>query len=192
MDLEELKKQWDGLSEQLKKQQVLNHSLINRAMNTKMDSIMRYNLIGISCCVLYILLAIFAPPTIFSRLVTIYLNIVIPFAGIWQCLSFGLFLKMRHYRNNITTMEHYLIRYEKCEKLNYVVQYIIVMPFVVLFLLQYNNQLVTPNLDGIPFWAILVFLIFVLFSSVLGTMWYFKKIKNLKQCIRDLKEFEEE
>ena len=117
MDLEELKKQWDGLSEQLKKQQVLNHSLINRAMNTKMDSIMRYNLIGISCCVLYILLAIFAPPTIFSRLVTIYLNIVIPFAGIWQCVSFVLFLKMRHYRNNITTMEHYLIRYEKCEKL---------------------------------------------------------------------------
>lgn len=36
MELEELKKQWDGLSEQLKKQQVLNHSLINRAMNAKM------------------------------------------------------------------------------------------------------------------------------------------------------------
>lgn len=190
MDLEELKKQWDGLSEQLKKQQVLNHSLINRAMNTKMDSIMRYNLIGISCCVLYILLAIFAPPTIFSRLVTIYLNIVIPFAGIWQCVSFVLFLKMRHYRNNITTMEHYLIRYEKCEKLNYVVQYIIMIPFIVMFLLQYNNLLITYNV--IPFWAIVIFFIFVLFTSVLGSVWYFKKIKILRQCIQDLKEFEEE
>ena len=190
MELEELKKQWDGLSEQLKKQQVLNHSLINRAMNAKMDTIMRYNLIGISCCVLYVLLAIFAPPTIFSRLVTIYLNIVIPFEGVWQCVSFVLFLKMRHYRNDITTMERYLIRYEKCEKLNYLVQYIILIPFMVTFLLQYDNLLVHYNV--IPFWAMLVFFLFLLFTSVLGTMWYFKKIKLLKQSVKDLKEFEGE
>ena len=77
MELENLKQQWNVLSEQVKKQKILNKKLIDNAVDAKMDTIMKYNLVGIGCCVLYVLLVIFYPPTIFSRHVTIYLNIII-------------------------------------------------------------------------------------------------------------------
>lgn len=193
MELENLKQQWNALSEEVKKQKILNKKLIDNAVDAKMDTIMKYNLVGIACCVLYILLAIFYPPTIFSKHVFMYLNVVIPFVGLWQCASFYLFLKMKHYRNDVATMERYLIKYQKSEKLNYVVQCIIMPPFVFLFtrdmfLRSKDMEMFT----SVPFSAIVIFVTFVVVSAILGTMWYFKKIKDLKESVQNLKEFEEE
>ena len=193
MELENLKQQWNVLSEQVKKQKILNKKLIDNAVDAKMDSIMKYNLVGIGCSVLYVLLVIFYPPTIFSRHVFIYLNIVIPFIGLWQCASFYLFLKMKHYRNDVATMERYLIKYQKSEKLNYVVQCIIMPPFVFLFTRDmFLRSESTEMFTLIPFSAVAIFVSFVVVSGILGTIWYFKKIKDLKESIQNLKEFEEE
>lgn len=193
MELENLKQQWNALSEEVKKQKILNKKLIDNAVDAKMDTIMKYNLVGIACCVLYVLLAIFYPPTIFSKHVFMYLNVVITFVGLWQCASFYLFLKMKHYRNDVATMERYLIKYQKSEKLNYVVQCIIMPPFVFLFtrdmfLRSKDMEMFT----SVPFSAIAIFVTFVVVSAILGTMWYFKKIKDLKESVQNLKEFEEE
>ena len=188
MELENLKQQWNVLSEQVKKQKILNKKLIDNAVDAKMDSIMKYNLVGIGCSVLYVLLVIFYPPTIFSKHVFIYLNVVILFIGLWQCASFYLFLKMKHYRNDVATMEHYLIKYQKSEKLNYVVQCIIMIPFVFMFL----RDEIIGMFTLIPFSAVAIFVSFVVVSGILGTIWYFKKIKDLKESIQNLKEFEEE
>lgn len=193
MELENLKQQWNALSEEVKKQKILNKKLIDNAVDAKMDTIMKYNLVGIACCVLYVLLAIFYPPTIFSKHVFMYLNVVIPFVGLWQCASFYLFLKMKHYRNDVATMERYLIKYQKSEKLNYVVQCIIMPPFVFLFtrdmfLRSEDMEMFT----SVPFSAVAIFVTFVVVSAILGTMWYFKKIKDLKESVQNLKEFEEE
>lgn len=193
MELENLKQQWNALSEEVKKQKILNKKLIDNAVDAKMDTIMKYNLVGIACCVLYVLLAIFYPPTIFSKHVFMYLNVVIPFVGLWQCASFYLFLKMKHYRNDVATMERYLIKYQKSEKLNYVVQCIIMPPFVFLFtrdmfLRSKDMEMFT----SVPFSAVAIFVTFVVVSAILGTMWYFKKIKDLKESVQNLKEFEEE
>ena len=193
MELENLKQQWNALSEEVKKQKILNKKLIDNAVDAKMDTIMKYNLVGIACCVLYVLLAIFYPPTIFSKHVFMYLNVVIPFVGLWQCASFYLFLKMKHYRNDVATMERYLIKYQKSEKLNYVVQCIIMPPFVFLFtrdmfLRSEDMEMFT----SVPFSAIAIFVTFVVVSAILGTMWYFKKIKDLKESVQNLKDFEEE
>ena len=193
MELENLKQHWNVLSEQVKKQKILNKKLIDNAVEAKMDTIMKYNLVGIGCCVLYVLLLIFYPPTIFSRHVFIYLNIVIPFIGLWQCASFYLFLKMKHYRNDVATMERYLIKYQKSEKLNYVVQCIIMPPFVFLFTRDmFLRSESTEMFTLIPFSAVAIFVSFVVVSGILGTIWYFKKIKDLKESIQNLKEFEEE
>ena len=188
MELENLKQQWNVLSEQVKKQKILNKKLIDNAVDAKMDSIMKYNLVGIGCSVLYVLLVIFYPPTIFSKHVFIYLNVVILFIGLWQCASFYLFLKMKHYRNDVATMERYLIKYQKSEKLNYVVQCIIMIPFVFMFL----RDEIIGMFTLIPFSAVAIFVSFVVVSGILGTIWYFKKIKDLKESIQNLKEFEEE
>ena len=193
MELENLKRQWNVLSEQVKKQKILNKKLIDNAVDAKMDSIMKYNLVGIGCSVLYVLLVIFYPPTIFSKHVFIYLNVVIPFIGLWQCASFYLFLKMKHYRNDVATMERYLIKYQKSEKLNYVVQCIIMPPFVFLFTRDmFLRSESTEMFTLIPFSAVAIFVSFVVVSGILGTIWYFKKIKDLKESIQNLKEFEEE
>lgn len=193
MELENLKQQWNALSEEVKKQKILNKKLIDNAVDAKMDTIMKYNLVGIACCVLYILLAIFYPPTIFSKHVFMYLNVVIPFVGLWQCASFYLFLKMKHYRNDVATMERYLIKYQKSEKLNYVVQCIIMPPFVFLFTRDmFLRSEAGEIFTSIPFSAIAIFVTFVVVSAILGTMWYFKKIRDLKESVQNLKEFEEE
>ena len=193
MELENLKQQWNALSEEVKKQKILNKKLIDNAVDAKMDTIMKYNLVGIACCVLYVLLAIFYPPTIFSKHVFMYLNVVIPFVGLWQCASFYLFLKMKHYRNDVATMERYLIKYQKSEKLNYVVQCIIMPPFVFLFTRDmFLRSEAGEIFTSIPFSAIAIFVTFVLVSAILGTMWYFKKIRDLKESVQNLKEFEEE
>ncbi|MBR3939119.1 MAG: hypothetical protein IKJ67_03990 [Bacteroidales bacterium] len=193
MELENLKQQWNALSEEVKKQKILNKKLIDNAVDAKMDTIMKYNLVGIACCVLYVLLAIFYPPTIFSKHVFMYLNVVIPFVGLWQCASFYLFLKMKHYRNDVATMERYLIKYQKSEKLNYVVQCIIMPPFVFLFTRDmFLRSEAGEIFTSIPFSAIAIFVTFVVVSAILGTMWYFKKIKDLKESVQNLKEFEEE
>lgn len=193
MELENLKQQWNVLSEQVKKQKILNKKLIDNAVDAKMDSIMKYNLVGIGCSVLYVLLVIFYPPTIFSKHVFIYLNVVILFIGLWQCASFYLFLKMKHYRNDVATMERYLIKYQKSEKLNYVVQCIIMPPFVFLFTRDmFLRSESTEMFTLIPFSAVAIFVSFVVVSGILGTIWYFKKIKDLKESIQNLKEFEEE
>lgn len=193
MELENLKQQWNALSEEVKKQKILNKKLIDNAVDAKMDTIMKYNLVGIACCVLYVLLAVFYPPTIFSKHVFMYLNVVIPFVGLWQCASFYLFLKMKHYRNDVATMERYLIKYQKSEKLNYVVQCIIMPPFVFLFTRDmFLRSEAGEIFTSIPFSAIAIFVTFVVVSAILGTMWYFKKIKDLKESVQNLKEFEEE
>lgn len=193
MELENLKQQWNALSEEVKKQKILNKKLIDNAVDAKMDTIMKYNLVGIACCVLYVLLAIFYPPTIFSKHVFMYLNVVIPFVGLWQCASFYLFLKMKHYRNDVATMERYLIKYQKSEKLNYVVQCIIMPPFVFLFTRDmFLRSEAGEIFTSIPFSAIAIFVTFVVVSAILGTMWYFKKIRDLKESVQNLKEFEEE
>mgnify|MGYP003290386505 CR=1 FL=1 len=193
MELENLKQQWNALSEEVKKQKILNKKLIDNAVDAKMDTIMKYNLVGIACCVLYVLLAIFYPPTIFSKHVFMYLNVVIQFVGLWQCASFYLFLKMKHYRNDVATMERYLIKYQKSEKLNYVVQCIIMPPFVFLFTRDmFLRSEAGEIFTSIPFSAIAIFVTFVVVSAILGTMWYFKKIKDLKESVQNLKEFEEE
>lgn len=193
MELENLKQQWNVLSEQVKKQKILNKKLIDNAVDAKMDTIMKYNLVGIGCCVLYVLLVIFYPPTIFSRHITIYLNVIIPFIGVWQCVSFYLFLKMKHYRNDVATMEHYLIKYQKSEKLNYVVQCIIMTPFVFMFIRDmFLRNEVVEMFTSIPFSAVAIFVSFVVVSGIFGAIWYFKKIKTLKESIQNLKEFEQE
>ena len=193
MELENLKQHWNVLSEQVKKQKILNKKLIDNAVDAKMDSIMKYNLVGIGCSVLYVLLVIFYPPKIFSKHVFIYLNVVILFIGLWQCASFYLFLKMKHYRNDVATMERYLIKYQKSEKLNYVVQCIIMPPFVFLFTRDmFLRSESTEMFTLIPFSAVAIFVSFVVVSGILGTIWYFKKIKDLKESIQNLKEFEEE
>lgn len=193
MELENLKQQWNALSEEVKKQKILNKKLIDNAVDAKMDTIMKYNLVGIACCVLYVLLAIFYPPTIFSKHVFMYLNVVIPFVGLWQCASFYLFLKMKHYRNDVATMERYLIKYQKSEKLNYVVQCIIMPPFVFLFTRDmFLRSEAGEIFTSIPFSAVAIFVTFVVVSAILGTMWYFKKIRDLKESVQNLKEFEEE
>lgn len=193
MELENLKQQWNALSEEVKKQKILNKKLIDNAVDAKMDTIMKYNLVGIGCCVLYVLLLIFYPPTIFSRHVTIYLNIIIPFTGLWQCASFYLFLKMKHYRNDVATMERYLIKYQKSEKLNYVVQCITMTPFVFLFTRDmFLSSEAGEMFTSIPFSAIAIFLSFVVVSAIFGAIWYFKKITTLKESVQNLKEFEEE
>ena len=154
---------------------------------------MKYNLVGIACCVLYVLLAIFYPPTIFSKHVFMYLNVVIPFVGLWQCASFYLFLKMKHYRNDVATMERYLIKYQKSEKLNYVVQCVIVTPFVFMFIGDmFLRSKEMEMFTSVPFSAVAIFVTFVVLSGILSAIWYFKKIKDLKESVQNLKEFEEE
>lgn len=193
MELENLKQKWNVLSEQVKKQKILNKKLIDNAVDAKMDTIMKYNLVGIACCVLYVLLAIFYPPTIFSKHVFMYLNVVIPFVGLWQCASFYLFLKMKHYRNDVATMERYLIKYQKSEKLNYVVQCVIVTPFVFMFIGDmFLRSKDMEMFTSVPFSAVAIFVTFVVLSGILSTIWYFKKIKDLKESVQNLKEFEEE
>lgn len=193
MELENLKQQWNALSEEVKKQKILNKKLIDNAVDAKMDTIMKYNLVGIACCVLYVLLAIFYPPTIFSKHVFMYLNVVIPFVGLWQCASFYLFLKMKHYRNDVATMERYLIKYQKSEKLNYVVQCVIVTPFVFMFIGDmFLRSKEMEMFISVPFSAVAIFVTFVVLSGILSVIWYFKKIKDLKESVQNLKEFEEE
>ncbi len=193
MELENLKQQWNALSEEVKKQKILNKKLIDNAVDAKMDTIMKYNLVGIACCVLYVLLAIFYPPTIFSKHVFMYLNVVIPFVGLWQCASFYLFLKMKHYRNDVATMERYLIKYQKSEKLNYVVQCVIVTPFVFMFIGDmFLRSKEMEMFTSVPFSAVAIFVTFVVLSGILSAIWYFKKIKDLKESVQNLKEFEEE
>ena len=193
MELENLKQQWNALSEEVKKQKILNKKLIDNAVDAKMDTIMKYNLVGIACCVLYVLLAIFYPPTIFSKHVFMYLNVVIPFVGLWQCASFYLFLKMKHYRNDVATMERYLIKYQKSEKLNYVVQCVIVTPFVFMFIGDmFLRSKEMEMFTSVPFSAVAIFVTFVVVSGILSAIWYFKKIKDLKESVQNLKDFEEE
>ena len=193
MELENLKQQWNALSEEVKKQKILNKKLIDNAVDAKMDTIMKYNLVGIACCVLYVLLAIFYPPTIFSKHVFMYLNVVIPFEGLWQCASFYIFLKMKHYRNDVATMERYLIKYQKSEKLNYVVQCVIVTPFVFMFIGDmFLRSKEMEMFTSVPFSAVAIFVTFVVLSGILSAIWYFKKIKDLKESVQNLKEFEEE
>lgn len=193
MELENLKQQWNALSEEVKKQKILNKKLIDNAVDAKMDTIKKYNLVGIACCVLYVLLAIFYPPTIFSKHVFMYLNVVIPFVGLWQCASFYLFLKMKHYRNDVATMERYLIKYQKSEKLNYVVQCVIVTPFVFMFIGDmFLRSKEMEMFTSVPFSAVAIFVTFVVLSGILSAIWYFKKIKDLKESVQNLKEFEEE
>lgn len=193
MELENLKQQWNALSEEVKKQKILNKKLIDNAVDAKMDTIMKYNLVGIACCVLYVLLVIFYPPTIFSKHVFMYLNVVIPFVGLWQCASFYLFLKMKHYRNDVATMERYLIKYQKSEKLNYVVQCVIVTPFVFMFIGDmFLRSKEMEMFTSVPFSAVAIFVTFVVVSGILSAIWYFKKIKDLKESVQNLKEFEEE
>jgi hypothetical protein len=43
MELENLKQQWNALSEEVKKQKILNKKLIDNAVDAKMDTIMKYN-----------------------------------------------------------------------------------------------------------------------------------------------------
>ena len=100
---------------------------------------------------------------------------------------------MKHYRNDVATMERYLIKYQKSEKLNYVVQCIIMPPFVFLFTRDmFLRSEAGEIFTSIPFSAIAIFVTFVVVSAILGTMWYFKKIRDLKESVQNLKEFEEE
>lgn len=193
MELEELKKQWDSLSEQLKKQQVLNHQLIADAIGRKMDYLMRYNIAGIMACLIYIVIVIFRPLTI-PMWISTYLTVTIIFALGWQSVSFYWLLKMRSYKNNITSMQRYFIRYEKCERLNYIAQYIVMIPFVAIFLLTYNDTFgIYERVTTVMSQAVVsIILISALLVALVGTLWYFRKVKDLKEDIRNLKEFEEE
>lgn len=193
MELEELKKQWDSLSEQLKKQQVLNHQLIADAIGRKIDYLMRYNIAGIMACLIYIVIVIFRPLTI-PMWISTYLTVTIIFALGWQSVSFYWLLKMRSYKNNITSMQRYFIRYEKCERLNYIAQYIVMIPFVAIFLLTYNNTFgIYERVTTIMSQSVVsIILISALLVALVGTLWYFRKVKDLKEDIRNLKEFEEE
>lgn len=193
MELEELKKQWDSLSEQLKKQQVLNHQLIADAIGRKMDYLMRYNIAGIMACLIYIVIIIFRPLTI-PMWISTYLTVTIIFALGWQSVSFYWLLKMRSYKNNITSMQRYFIRYEKCERLNYIAQYIVMIPFVAIFLLTYNNTFgIYERVTTVMSQSVVsIILISALLVALVGTLWYFRKVKDLKENIRNLKEFEKE
>ncbi len=193
MELEELKKQWDSLSEQLKKQQVLNHQLIADAIGRKMDYLMRYNIAGIMACLIYIVIIIFRPLTI-PMWISTYLTVTIIFALGWQSVSFYWLLKMRSYKNNITSMQRYFIRYEKCERLNYIAQYIVMIPFVAIFLITYNDTFgIYERVTTVMSQAVVsIILISALLVALVGTLWYFRKVKDLKEDIRNLKEFEEE
>lgn len=193
MELEELKKQWDSLSEQLKKQQVLNHQLIADAIGRKMDYLMRYNIAGIMACLIYIVIIIFRPLTI-PMWISTYLTVTIIFALGWQSVSFYWLLKMRSYKNNITSMQRYFIRYEKCERLNYIAQYIVMIPFVAIFLITYNDTFgIYERVTTVMSQSVVsIILISALLVALVGTLWYFRKVKDLKEDIRNLKEFEEE
>ena len=45
---------------------------------------------------------------------------------------------------------------------------------------------------SVPFSAVAIFVTFVVLSGILSAIWYFKKIKDLKESVQNLKEFEEE
>ena len=90
-------------------------------------------------------------------------------------------------------MERYLIKYQKSEKLNYVVQCITMTPFVFLFTRDmFLSSEAGEMFTSIPFSAIAIFVSFVVVSAIFGAIWYFKKITTLKESVQNLKEFEQE
>lgn len=91
-------------------------------------------------------------------------------------------------------MQRYFIRYEKCERLNYIAQYIVMIPFVAIFLITYNDTFgIYERVTTVMSQAVVsIILISALLVALVGTLWYFRKVKDLKEDIRNLKEFEEE
>ena len=100
-------------------------------------------------------------------------------------------------KNNCIDIQKYIKKSKSTlEKFMYSpggIAFIIMTPFVFMFIRDmFLRNEVVEMFTSIPFSAVAIFVSFVVVSGIFGAIWYFKKIKTLKESIQNLKEFEQE
>lgn len=191
MELEEMKKKWEILSQQIEKQKSVNQKMINDSVSGKVSRIISFNVTGALLLLFFILLVgMFPFPFPFAKWFTISLIVILSFCLIWTCVNLCILSKFRSYKNTLCETERYFLIFKKSETINYCVQYLLVIPWSIIFIYQYIRYLHISQFVPILIMALVVLASWVV--SFFLTKYYFKRIKEVQKGFDDLKSFMEE
>lgn len=189
MELEDIKQQWETITQKLNEQQIINRRLMQNIVGRKIDFINSYN--WANTLVFLILLPVVTAIGIQKNIpsTVLWLTIIILAIGLLSSIYHALlFNKTKSFRNNIVESETNVTKYQQFSYWYYLISIIIVALFLIYFYFDFNDIMVKYNRVGI--FITICFAGIVL--AIVEMKWYIGKINNLRQSISDLKEFEKE
>lgn len=189
MELNEMKKKWEILSQQVEKLKSVNQEMLNKSVSGRVSKIIAVNSAGVVILPLFIvIISIFPLP--FAQWVGVSLIAALSFFSIWTLINLLLLLKSKSYKNTLCETERYFLIFKKSETINYCVQYFFMLPWSFIFIYQYIQ------LTNITQTKIIILLLLLIIASwgvsLLLTKVYFKRIKEVQKGFKDLKSFMED
>lgn len=189
MELNEMKKKWEILSQQVEKLKSVNQEMLNKSVSGRVSKIIAVNSAGVIILPLFIvIISIFPLP--FAQWVGVSLIAALSFFSIWTLINLLLLLKSKSYKNTLCETERYFLIFKKSETINYCVQYLFMLPWSFIFIYQYIQ------LTNITQTKIIILLLLLIIASwgvsLLLTKVYFKRIKEVQKEFKDLKSFMED
>ncbi len=191
MELEELKKQWTELSQELNKQKIINRRMIERVCSSKINYITFNSAFGIFLVLMADSLLLFVNDLVWEILPHWFMILtfaILNISGVWQVVDLYLISKIRNYKNDILTSERAFLRFRKSEQINLLFQSISGIFFATSFVFIYRDLQSTYALK--PIEEVVSMIILATIVSILTCVWYNRKLKDLKAGLETLKEFE--
>lgn len=191
MELEELKKQWNELSQELNKQKIINRKMIERTCESKINYITFNSAFGIFLVLMADTILFFVNDLVWEILPKWFMILtfaILNISGVWQVVNLSLISKIRNYKNDILTSERAFLRFRKSEHINLLFQSISGIFFATSFVLIYRDLQSYYPLK--PIEAVVSMMILATVISIITCVWYNRKLKDLKAGFETLKEFE--
>jgi hypothetical protein len=184
MELEEMKKKWEILSQQIEKQNFINQKLIKDTVLGNVSRIFIFNSAGAFILLILILVVSTFP---FTQWATISSIAILSFSLIWDCVNLYILSKVRSYKNTLCETEHYFLTFRKSETLNYCVQTLLLIPWTIIFVCQYIHYVHISQILLLALWVVVTWVISFFITKI-----YFKRVKEVQKGFEDLKSFMED
>lgn len=186
MELNEMKKKWEILSQQVEKLKSVNQEMLNKSVSGRVSKIIAVNSAGVIILPLFIvIISIFPLP--FAQWVVVSLIAALSFFSIWTLINLLLLLKSKSYKNTLCETEHYFLTFRKSETLNYCVQTLLLIPWTIIFVCQYIHYVHISQILLLALWVVVTWVISFFITKI-----YFKRIKEVQKGFKDLKSFMED
>lgn len=197
MEMEELKNMWFLMDEKLKKQEILNNSIVKEIMKSKgsksLNRLVFYEIFGFSVCLLLIPFIIYCIKTNSQLFITWYIVMYLCcifciLYCLWGLLKMSSLFKV-DFTKNIANNVYYISKYDIRMKYEKMVMWFVIPVLFSLAILFYIQKNVAIEL------FILMIVVFLLAGFI--SIWSYKKmypklISSVKESFEKLKELEEE